>query len=165
MKATFFFVFVIGLPLSIVAQIVDSFAIAFEQQYAINIMKEEINGVYIPVDVADALLELDRFGTDESRNKIRQGEEEIVATRLSRGLGKWMIVNWNFEEGSRLSHHLKKMGVSHPDDMALFLVVSYYRYLKGVDLELTKRAEEQRKNREKIYRESKKVRIVSVVDN
>ncbi len=154
--------FVLGLPLILKAQAVDSFEILFEQQYAKNILLEEINGVYIPEDVTDVFTELDRLSNEQSREKMKQGDEKIVSQRLTRGLGKWMIVNWNFYEGSRLSHHLKSLGVTHPDDMALFLVVSYYRHLNGLDQHFELRAEELRLQREKIFRESVKQRTLSV---
>jgi hypothetical protein len=46
-----------------------------------------------------------------------------------------MIVNWNFYEGSRLSHYLKQMGLSYPEDMANFLIVCFHRHLNGKDLD------------------------------
>ncbi len=113
----------------------------FEKLYAENITKEKINGIYIPSDVEDAMKELDRLSSPEGRKLLVGGKEEDIDKTLIFGLGKWMIVNWNFYEGSRLSHHLKQRGVTMPDDMAVYLITSYYRYLKGLPMELDERAE------------------------
>ncbi len=133
---------------------------AHQERYEQNILKEEINGQYIPINLHDAFDQLDQLSTEAGRAKLIEGEEEIVAERLTRGLGKWIIVNWNFYEGSRYSHYLKEMGVSFPDDMAQFTIVSYYRHLKGIPLQLKERAEiiyEKRKKEQEERNKDKKV--------
>jgi len=119
-----------------------------EELYAINIQQTHINDVYIPIDVDEAMVELDRLSDEAGRSKFLETDEDNAARVLIKGLGRWMIVNWNFYDGSRLSHYLKEMGVSHPNDMAKFLIVSYHRYLRGAEQEYAARAkiyEEQRK--------------------
>ncbi len=111
----------------------------YQEQYAINIAQESINGIYIPADVTEAMIELDRLSDDAGRSKLLETDEQHAADVLVMGLGKWMVVNWNFYEGSRLSHKLKEYGVTHPDDMAKFLIVSYHRHLRGVPQELESR--------------------------
>lgn len=119
-----------------------------EELYAFNIQQTHINDVYIPEDVQDAMSELDRLSDESGRSKFLETDEDNAARILVKGLGRWMIVNWNFYDGSRLSHYLKGMGVSHPEDMAKFLIVSYHRHLRGADQELALRA--------KIYEEKRK---------
>ena len=112
---------------------------AYNDQYERNIQLEYINEVYIPLNVDEALEELDRLSDEGGREKFLEAEENLVADRLIYGLGKWMTVNWNFYEGSRLSHHLKEYGLSHPEDMAHFLIVTYHRHLRQAPLDLRKR--------------------------
>lgn len=119
------------------------------RQYAINIQKEYINDVYIPLDVMDAMKQLDLLSDQAGKDRLLEADEELAADRLVFGLGKWMIVNWHFYEGSRLSHKLREYGVSHPDDMAKFLIVSYHRYLRGVPLELEVRGQKYFEHRKK----------------
>jgi hypothetical protein len=107
---------------------------AFDSAYAVRITKEEINGVYIPVDVADAFDELKRLSSPVDLEKFRKAPEDLIRSKLHFGLGKWMIVNWGFYEGSRLSHFLKEAGLEHPDDMARALVVCFHRSLNGLDI-------------------------------
>lgn len=136
-----------------------SFEDQYQQQYNENIAKEYINDVYIPVDVMDAMRMLDNLSNDAGRSRLLEAEEHIAAERLVLGLGKWMMVNWNFFDGSRLSHHLRTYGVTLPDDMAKFLIVTYHRYLRMVPLELEERgqqifdlrkAEQEERNKAKI---------------
>lgn len=131
----------ISSSVEVVAQeVVDSFDVAFNKQYQQNIKKERINGVYIPKDLEDAFIELERLSDMEAVMKFRNAPEEVVARKLHFGLGKWMVVNWNFYDGSRFSHYLRTMGISHPDDMAQFTIVSWHRHLNGRDLEMKERA-------------------------
>ena len=140
-------------------------AVIAEQQrkYQENILKEEINGVYIPVDINDAMVQLNIIANEESRAKLIGADEEIVVERLSRGLGKWMISNWNFYEGSRLSHSLKGLGVSLPIDMASFLIRTYYLQLNELPLNIEERAAviyEQRKKEQEERNKNQKIRVI-----
>ena len=143
----------------------DQYAQDFQKRYEENIQKEYINEIYIPVDVEDAVNELDKIANEESRAKLRGADEEVVVERLSRGLGKWMMANWNFYEGSRLSHQLKKMGVSKPDDMSTFVIRSYYRHINEIPLDLEARAKEIFEKRRKEQEERNKKNKVSIIPN
>lgn len=107
---------------------------AYDSAYAVRIKLDEINGVYIPSNLQDAFVELKRLSSPADIDKFRQATEEIVRTKLHFSLGKWMIVNWGFYEGSRLSHLLKAAGLQHPDDMARVLLVCFHRHLNGREL-------------------------------
>lgn len=149
MKSTLFALFL--LPFTLIAQ--DENEEAYSKQYAFNITQEYLNDIYIPENVDDAMKQINMLSNEEGRVKLLEADENLAAERLIYGLGKWMTVNWNFYEGSRLSHHLKQFGVTHPEDMAKFLIVSYHRYLREVPLELELRGkqikEENQKEQEK----------------
>ncbi len=134
-----------------------------QKQYEQNIVKEEINGIYIPYDIEDAMTQLNLMATEESRAKLVGAGENVVVERLSKGLGRWMMVNWSFFEGSRLSHHMRQMGVSIPEDMAEFLIRTYYRELNNEDPEIESRAKviyELRKKEQEERNEKKKVQLI-----
>ena len=40
-----------------------------------------------------------------------------------------MAINWNFDDGSRFSHFLTKLGLLYRDEMIDFMLISYHRYL------------------------------------
>ena len=129
------------------AQVVDSFENAFYQQYEQNIRKERLNGVYIPKDMADAFIELERLSDPGAVTRFKAAPEDVISHKLHFGLGKWMIVNWNFYDGSRFSHVLRQMGVTHPDDMAQFTIVSWHRHLNGIPLQMEERAKAFKESR------------------
>ena len=106
----------------------------FKEQYAINIKLSKINGVYIPANLNEAFSRLQKLSPPQSILKFRMAEELVVCEKLHFGIGRWMIVNWNFYQGSRISHLLKTKGLKHPDDMAQFLLRTFHRHLNGKTL-------------------------------
>lgn len=140
----------------------------FEKRYAQNIKKSRINGVYIPADLDEAFQELTLLSTQEALAKFKSGEEKEVAKKLHFGIGRWMIYNWNFYEGSRFSHYLKELGLNHPDDMAQFVIVTFHRHLNDKPLneeELVKYYQDERlklrlekENQAKVIKEESKIK-------
>jgi len=108
---------------------------AYEKEYAKNIKLTKINGVYIPGTLKEAFKRLNKLSPQEAVVKFQSAPEKKVCKSLHFGLGRWMIENWNFYSGSRLSHLLKNKGVLHPDDMAQFMLRTYHRHLNGLPLE------------------------------
>ncbi|NNE16305.1 MAG: hypothetical protein HKN51_15095, partial [Saprospiraceae bacterium] len=43
--------------------------------------------------------------------------------------------NWNFYDGSRLSHFLKQKGLLHPDDMAQFILRTLHKHLNKKEID------------------------------
>lgn len=123
--------------------------------YQVNIKKSRIAGVYIPKDLDDAFKELNELSTDEAKRSFRNAKEEIVAKKLHFGLGNWMRVNWNFDEGSRIVKVLRGYGIFDPDDMVNFMLRSYHRHLNGEDQDIKRRVEEYQVKRKKIFEERK----------
>ena len=108
----------------------------FEQDYQRRIQKEILHGVYIPKDLADAFIELNKRIDVASKESFKNYPEDQVADKLFYSFGRWIIHNWGFYGGSRLSHYIKSMGIYHPEDMARFVIVSYHRYLNKKPLEV-----------------------------
>lgn len=106
----------------------------YESEYQSRISRTHINGRYIPKDIEDAMIELDRLIDDQSKQKLKSVPEEVAVRRIHFTFGRWMILNWGFYEGSRLSHYLRSKGVTYPDDMASALIAWYHRKLNGKPL-------------------------------
>ncbi len=123
----------------------------FEKQYKKNIRKTRIDGVYIPKDLKDAFSQLEKRSEPDAISSFKNAPEDLVAKKLHFSLGRWMIHNWNFEEGSRISHHLQELGLRNHDDKAQFLIVSFHRHLNEIDLEV--------ENQIKILTEARKKKI------
>ena len=108
----------------------------FEQEYEWRIQQETLYGVYIPKDVNEALLELNRLIDQPSKKKFLTLTENDAAHKLFFSLGRWMSYNWRFYDGSRLSVYLQQMGIHDPEDMSRFIIILYHRSLSKEPLEV-----------------------------
>ena len=121
----------------------------YEMEYQQRIKLEKINGRYIPKDLEDAMAQLDILVDAEGQAKFKAQPEEIAVRKIHFSFGKWMIVNWGFYEGSRLSHYLRSQGITYPDDMATTLMTCFHRHLNGKPLGFEQLAEEFAEKRKK----------------
>jgi hypothetical protein len=129
----------------------------YQAEYAKRIKMEMINGVYIPTDLEDAFSELNRLSDPKGIAEFKGAPEDSIRRKLHFGLGKWILVNWGLEDGSRISYFLKQKGIAAPDDQVEFIIVMWHRQLNGEPLkqeeEITaiqkRMAEEQKKRDEK----------------
>ncbi len=110
----------------------------FELQYERRIKKEYLNGVYIPKDLTDAFIQLNRLIDKDSKSKFKSVPDTLAARKLHFSLGRWMMHNWSFYEGSRLTVSLNRLNLHHPDDMARFVIIAYHRNLNRQPLEVKK---------------------------
>lgn len=108
----------------------------YEKQYQERIKKDKLGGVYIPKNLEEACAALSKLSSPESQAKFKKVAEDSVCMYFHASLGKWMIVNWSFYEGSRFSHYLRTAGVTYPDDMVDFVIIGWHRQLNGKPLEI-----------------------------
>lgn len=157
MRRCYLFLFLAMSSLSLFGQEPEGPANTLEElqaRYESRIGLTHINEVYIPVDVDDAMRELDRITSESAKESFKNATEELILEKLFFKLGKWMIINWGFEEGSRLAHEMRKTGIYHPDDMAKVLMVSYYRHLNELprDYDIEVKKIKERINNEQLER-------------
>ena len=108
----------------------------YEAAYKRRIRMETLNQVYIPKDLADAFNELNKKIDADSEQRFLSLPDSVAADKLFFSLGRWIQVNWGFYGGSRFSHYLKGIGLSHPEDMARFVIITYHRNLSRVPLDV-----------------------------
>ncbi len=134
----------------------------YEANYAKRITQEMINGVYIPVDLDDAFTELERLSEHKGILEFKSAPEDSIRRNLHFGLGRWILINWGFEEGSRLSHYMKGRAVSLPDDMVDVIIITWHRRLNAQPLKFEEEVAiiEKRKKEEKAKREAQKEVII-----
>jgi hypothetical protein len=132
----------------------------FEEQYQERITKDRLYNVYIPKNLEDAMLQLDKLMTPESKNIMKAIPEDQVCQQLHGRLGQWIINNWGFYGGSRLSHYLRSAGITYPDDMADFLILAYHKRLNGLPVNIKDLATEFKEKRKKAWEEELKSREV-----
>ncbi len=128
----------------------------FQKNYDKRIKKERLYGVYIPKDVPDAFTQLNRLTPREAKANFKAVPVEMAVRKLHFSLGRWIIHNWGFYEGSRLSHHLRQVGVNHPDDQARVLITAYHRYLNKQPLAVKELAAHYTEKRRKAFEAKKK---------
>lgn len=128
----------------------------FEKQYQERIRKDKLNGIYIPKNLDDALLQLDKLISPESQAKIKTIPEDSVCWALHARLGQWMMLNWGFYGGSRLSFYLRSAGITYPDDMADFILLCYHRRLNAKPYTIKEFAVQFRQKRKAAFENEKK---------
>ncbi len=107
-----------------------------EEKYAWRLRQEVLYGTYIPKDVNEVILELNKKIDAQSKSKFGAVTEDEAATKLFFSLGRWMTHNWSLYEGSRLSKYMQDLGIHHPDDMVKFFIIVYHRSLTKRPLEV-----------------------------
>ena len=101
----------------------------YEAEYQERIRREVLYGVYIPKDLADAFVQLNKLTEPAARQAFAALPEQAAYRELFHSFGRWITVNWGFYGGSRLSYYLRQMGLTHPEDMAEMVITTYHRRL------------------------------------
>lgn len=128
----------------------------YEEQYQERIKKDRLYNVYIPKNLEDAMLQLDKAMTPESKVIMKAIPEDQVCQQLHGRLGQWIINNWGFYGGSRLSHYLRSAGITYPDDMADFLILAYHKRLNDKPVQIKEMATEFKEMRKKAWEQEQK---------
>ena len=146
------------LPSSLSAQKPPENDAEFEKTYKRRIRQEQLYGVYIPKDLTQAFIELNRKIDKESQAKFKAVPEKVAERKLFFSLGRWIIHNWGFYGGSRLSEYMKtQFDIHHPEDMASFIIIAYHRNLKREPLNIKQLVEyfAEKKAKEKAAQQAK----------
>jgi len=101
----------------------------FIQEYQKRLTKEKIDRIYIPKDLTDAHDQLDLKMEKDAKLGFMKLSDAEAPRKYHFMLGRWLIKNWSLDRGSRLSAYLRKKGVFHPDDMAMYILQTYHRKL------------------------------------
>ncbi len=125
-----------SINLNLIAQEDTTYQHKYALEYEQRIKKSHLNGKYIPKDVQDAMLRLDQIVDKHGQERFRTQPEDHAVRTIHFSFGRWMIVNWGFYEGSRLSHFLRSKGITYPDDMASTLMYCYHRKLNEEPMQL-----------------------------
>lgn len=88
-----------------------------------------------PRTIGDCLLELDRIFNKEEVTVIQKAEE-VDMFGYHQTLGCWMKTQWGLCRGAALKSYFKGLGLFNPDDMIGVILVSYWRYIQKVPLDI-----------------------------
>ncbi len=104
-----------------------------EQKEALKkrLVAEKIDDIYIPKDLGECFIELDKMLSEVSKNEMKSKKDKSGMIDYHFGLGMWLRNNWGLWSGSRLQKYFTDRKVSHPDDMSGVILEYYYDWLQG----------------------------------
>lgn len=94
-------------------------------------IQDTINGVYIPKNMEECLLQLDKVLNEVSKNEIKGLSNEGEMSRYHFGLGMWIRNNWGLWGGSRLQVYFNNYGITVPDSMSGIILSFYFYWTHG----------------------------------
>lgn len=134
----------------------------FEETYKWRIDQTYLSGQYIPKDLPDAITELNKLTDVSSREKFKRLSEFDAEHKMFFSLTRWICTNWGFYEGSRMSHYLKEVGISYPEDQASSIIIAWHRTLNKKDINFKQIrdsiVEKRKKEREERLKSAKVVK-------
>jgi hypothetical protein len=134
----------------------------FEKAYQSRISKDVLYGVYIPEDLTDAFIQLNKLIDEDSKNKFKNMPEAAAAVKLHFSFGRWIMHNWGFYGGSRFTNYLNTLGVYDPDVMVKFVILTYHRNLNRKPLDVKMILDQYKAQKEEeLAKENGKRKVVS----
>jgi Domain of unknown function (DUF6794) len=101
------------------------------QEYEKRLTLEIIEGVYIPRNVGECFIELDKMLKEVERKEMEALPKREEMILYHHGLGTWLRNNWGLWGGSRLQRYFLDKGINHPDEMSSIILFHYYDWLNG----------------------------------
>lgn len=96
-----------------------------------RLVAEKLNDIYIPKDLGDCFIELDKMLSEVDKKEIKELLKREDTLKFHMGLGMWMRNNWGLWGGSRLQKYFTDRKIRHPDDMSSVVLFFYYDWLNG----------------------------------
>ncbi|WP_332452435.1 DUF6794 domain-containing protein [Chryseobacterium aquaticum] len=81
-----------------------------KQEFNKRLLLDKIDGIYIPKNLYDCMLELDKTLNFEMKNKLKQAKDSFDFNGHMGGLGMWIRNNWGINGGSRLLKYFNNRG-------------------------------------------------------
>ena len=99
--------------------------LAIEKQMVID----TIEGKYIPYNIEDCFITLDRLLTDEEVALLRTLPNRDAVVRYLPTLCEWLMQEWYLTEPNRLQIYMTKRGIDKPFAMSSMILIFYYDWL------------------------------------
>lgn len=96
-----------------------------------RLVAEKIDNIYIPKDLGDCFIELDKQLSEVDKNEMKALPKRDDMIKYHFGLGMWMRNNWGLWGGSRLQKYFTDRKIGHPDDMSSVVLFFYHDWLNG----------------------------------
>jgi hypothetical protein len=112
-------------------------------EYLEKLQKDSLNGVYIPQNLEDCSIQLNKLLSKKDIQEIKNLENKEATIKFHYGLGTWIRNNWCLWGGSRLQKYFMENNIKHPDDMSAAILEYYYEWLNDKN-EYSKKCVEQK---------------------
>ena len=89
-----------------------------------------------PATLAESLAVLDEVLNPYQKRLINCLPEDAVRETLHFSFGTWIRNAWGLWDVTPLRYHFLQRGVLHPEDMSGIILLTYYRKMKGLPLEV-----------------------------
>jgi hypothetical protein len=102
-----------------------------DPHYYVKMKADTINGIYIPKDLKDCFVELDKLLTTAEKMAMKNLKSGDDMKHYHMGLGTWIRNNWGLWPGSRLQKYFTDKGFDNPEGMSTIILKFYYDWLNG----------------------------------
>ena len=105
-----------------------------DEEYQKRIQSDSIDGVYIPKNIEECFLELNKLLSEEEIKQFKELKSKDETIDYHFGLGMWIRNNWGLWGGSRIQLYMKdRMDrfIVEPDDMSGMILEFYWEWLNG----------------------------------
>lgn len=101
------------------------------QDFEKRLTLENIKGVYIPANLGECFVELDKQLPEIDKKEMTAKPKRDDMILYHHGLGTWIRNNWGLWGGSRLQKYFTDRGITHPDNMSVIILYYYHDWLSG----------------------------------
>lgn len=105
-------------------------------EYQQRLTQAKIDDVYIPKDLYECLIELDKTLNFESKSKLKEAKNIWQFNSHMGGLGMWIRNNWGINGGSRLSKYFydRKLNLNYVDNDKIsgIIIEEYTKWLREI---------------------------------
>jgi len=102
-----------------------------EEEYQKKFQLDSINGVYIPKNIKECFLELDKLLSKEDIKKIKELKNKSETIEYHHSIGLWIRNNWGLWGGSRFQLYMHDRMKDEPDGMSAMILEFYWEWLNG----------------------------------
>ncbi|NVO10521.1 MAG: hypothetical protein HXX16_11210 [Bacteroidales bacterium] len=103
------------------------------EEYQKKFLLDSINHVYIPRNIEECFIELDKILKKEDIKTIKELKSSVETINYHFNLGMWIRNNWGLWGGSRLQLYMHERHEDEPDDMSAKILELYWDWLNGIE--------------------------------
>jgi hypothetical protein len=105
------------------------------QQFKKRLMLSEINGLYIPKNLYECMVELDKLLNFDNKRQLQEAKNSWEFNSHMGGLGMWIRNNWGINGGSRLLKYFYDRDFGNEmfgsDEISGLIIDQYIKWLNG----------------------------------